>query len=474
LWVPPLCVVGGFAFLNRHHQLDDALIVLRYVRNLQAGLGLVYNPGELFNGLTSPLYVLILSVSSLLLSDLQSSMVVVSGVFLFGASIVGGQLFSRSRAEAIFTSLMIAASGFFYSTMGMETSLFVFLLGVTLCLYKRESDAFVLSLALLTITRGEGALLAVPLLGDCILRPRRLPATRWLVGAGFVIATPLLFNLAYYGDALPATLGAKIGQGASGLWAGGWSGNWLFLNLEHVVNATFSGRRGSALFFVCLSLYGARHAMPSSLMGVTCVFLGLLFGFYLLLNVPYYVWYYGPFVYFAIIFSSRALAELLVALRARPRTAGRAAVVLLLCVLAVRSFAMTVSFEERVPNQSYVAAGTWIRHHTPQGSSVAMVEIGTVGWYSERPVVDLLGLVSPYNAGHLARREFNAWLSHDQPDYMLRHEPPTNFERSIVRLESLGAYRRVTACDCASLVLLARAGGVSRERVKALAGAADF
>src|SRR2546430_8458334 len=40
---------------------EDAFISLRYARNLAAGLGMVYNPGERVFGATTPLHVLLLA-----------------------------------------------------------------------------------------------------------------------------------------------------------------------------------------------------------------------------------------------------------------------------------------------------------------------------------------------------------------------------------------------------------------------------
>src|SRR5436190_22163459 len=49
---------------------EDALISLRYARNLAAGLGLVYNPGERVFGATTPLFVLLLGgLSALHVTD---------------------------------------------------------------------------------------------------------------------------------------------------------------------------------------------------------------------------------------------------------------------------------------------------------------------------------------------------------------------------------------------------------------------
>jgi len=41
--------------------IDDAFITYRYVRNILAGIGFVYNPGEQVLGTTTPLYTLLLT-----------------------------------------------------------------------------------------------------------------------------------------------------------------------------------------------------------------------------------------------------------------------------------------------------------------------------------------------------------------------------------------------------------------------------
>jgi hypothetical protein len=43
----------------------------------------------------------------------------------------------------------------------------------------------------------------------------------------------------------------------------------------------------------------------------------------------------------------------------------------------------------------YVAAGQWLAENTPEDADVAFDEIGIVGYFSGRPMLDLIGLVSP-------------------------------------------------------------------------------
>ena len=68
------------AWVNRHYQLDDALIYLRYVRNFLNGEGLVYNEGVYFNGLTSPLYSYLLILLGTLISNLQVATILLAAL----------------------------------------------------------------------------------------------------------------------------------------------------------------------------------------------------------------------------------------------------------------------------------------------------------------------------------------------------------------------------------------------------------
>jgi hypothetical protein len=43
----------------------------------------------------------------------------------------------------------------------------------------------------------------------------------------------------------------------------------------------------------------------------------------------------------------------------------------------------------------YVGMGAWLRDNTPEDAVIAALDIGAVGWTSERRVLDLMGLVSP-------------------------------------------------------------------------------
>ena len=449
--LPVLCV-AYFTYLASGLQLDDALIYLRYVRNFQMGEGLMYNPPESFNGLTSPLFTWAMLLASFLVDNLQRIMILLSSVFFMVAALLGGGLFAKSRLEGAITASILACFGYFYATFGMETGLFLLLIAASLLLYRKESPWFVITLTLLVITRSEGIFLALVLGLDYLYRMRRLPNWRYLVPAIILFCLPFAFNLYYYGALLPATGTAKIAQGRSGLWGE----NWIFLNIDYLRDAFFSGSLFAPVFLCCAALGGLVALRTQRSAWLSVLFLVLLLGFYAGLNIPNYHWYYAPFFFFLIIFACRGIWQYGVYAQANKFRILQTAGFSLVLIGALFTLQKAVSFEVRGAAQKYVDMGIWIREHTPEDASVAMVEIGTVGWYSQRPIVDILGLVSPYNSAFIGERHFMHWLLHYQPDFILRHEPVWGHEQSITALEEAGLYTARRDVNISGLVLLQR------------------
>ncbi len=457
----PVATVGFFTYLTRNFQLDDSLIYLRYVRNVLDGNGLIYNVGDNFNGLTSPLDTYLVLIVGWLTENYQLSAIALSGIFMAGACLAGGKLFARSTPEAIFTACIVGATGYFYWTFGMETTLFLFFIGISLYLYKIESIWFLVSLALLLITRSEGVFLGAVLGADYLLKHRRLPDFRFLLAAVLIVAGPFLFNYFYYGEMLPATGGAKIGQGQSGLWGN----KWIFLDTSYFIPSYLGGSKAAAAIYIGLAIYGFSTEIRNRIAILTLIFSVLLAAFYIYFNIPNYHWYYAPFAYLTLIFACRALWQLLGLALVR-KTVLYSATAVFACIGFGYALTKSVSFSERTPNQDYVNIGNWLKEHSAPDASVAMVEIGTVGWYSERRIVDILGLVNDYNADYIAERNFVGWLSHYQPDYILRHNPVWPHEQSITKVESNGMYVPAVNFPFQNYVLLQRSRAVSAESIK--------
>ena len=110
---------------------DDAYITLSYARNLVAGEGLVFNPGERVEGYTNFLWLLILSLPHIVSIDALATaraLCCLSAVGIFVLTLLVGrhQAPHAPFHHRILSLLLLAACGAFafWATSGMETMLF--------------------------------------------------------------------------------------------------------------------------------------------------------------------------------------------------------------------------------------------------------------------------------------------------------------------------------------------------------------
>ncbi len=199
---------------------DDAMISMRYARNLADGNGLVFNPGERVQGFSNPLMTLgmagVIKVFGPTLAVLL--------VQLLGIPTVLACAFLAARIARGFDSSGTQAAGFAYvatlayyplsywTLMGMETGLLtLLLLGAVAAVQARLWSLFGVLLGAAYLTRPDALLPAVVLLA-CAWRtgaPARAVLRSCLIVAGFVLATGLSQKL-YYGSWLPNTYTLKV------------------------------------------------------------------------------------------------------------------------------------------------------------------------------------------------------------------------------------------------------------------------
>ena len=112
-----LAVIGCLlAALNSNVHVDDALIYYRYIENFIQGNGLVYNIGERFNALTSPLYVYISILLSSATREVVLTQVCLNAALMISSSIVILQIFSKLdlAGTGFIAALIFISSKYFY------------------------------------------------------------------------------------------------------------------------------------------------------------------------------------------------------------------------------------------------------------------------------------------------------------------------------------------------------------------------
>ena len=410
-----LVVVLGY--ISRHALIDDALIYARYVRNALDGIGLVFNAGEHVNALTSPLYsYLVLATAKIVGGHVLAVSATISAIALFAACAIAETLVP-------FAGLLLAATGYFYSLVGMESSLFLCMLLLPILLLERgDIDWLPTAGLLLVLTRFEGAALLPPLAWE-LYRRRRWPSAKAFLPVVLIAAGYLALNHHWYGSVLPASADAKLGQGRSGYW-GRWP--FAFLDTAYQLKPEFLPTLYIVVAVLALLVPGVLKLRRSPLLRVSLPFLCVLLSFYLLFNLPGYKWYYAPFLCFAMVYACAALpAAGLWRWAAVP-------MILLSAWSAERHFvphAPAVSAPRSAAIDGYPGIAHWLQANAPEHARVEAAEIGMLGWYCPRcDVQDILGLTSPKNARHIAHRDTHSWLAEDRPEYIVMHVKPWSFE----------------------------------------------
>jgi hypothetical protein len=418
-------------------ELDDALIYARYLDNFISGNGLVYNPGEPVNGLTSPLFAYLAIPLAWLTGDARDAVMLVSSSAVAGSLLVFYALLVRffvAGSAAAVGAALAALAAVTYINLGMEASLFVLVFAV--CLYCYFAQAYRLlgvAVALLILTRPEGVLLVPALALNTYFQ--RLPWPPWqcYVTPTALMLLQLIFNGFYYGEFLQSSGVAKMHQGESGLWS---QEHFLFRLLESF-DYGFAVDGSWPVMAVLLVLAGCaglvRHARQYLV--VTLTFLLLYSGFFVIFSIPSQNWYYG--IHFALLWSYVAIGAggLLEKLDARWARCAYAGLLVALLGVAFWQEPRVLDTYRGTVRADYRAIGEWLAGNTPPRASIAMVEIGTVGWYSRREIVDILGLVTPGVSEFVATRQFAAWVDLYQPDYMLVHDPVWEMEAGLAVLE---------------------------------------
>lgn len=230
-WLPLLAGLLGpmaLALWLLPHQAtpaDDAFISFRYAWNLVHGHGLVYNAGERVEGFSNPLWTLLSAVPIALGKDpypWMRALSVLSFLGLLAALFLAAPDRAGGRPRLVASTWLLASSVPLLAATesGLETTFFAALLfgGALAHERAREAGAFpglaCLLYALAAWTRPEApALVAVLVLAGPREGGRR---QRWAPLAAAALAFALLeaARLAYYGEWLPNTFHAKVGEHA--------------------------------------------------------------------------------------------------------------------------------------------------------------------------------------------------------------------------------------------------------------------
>ncbi|MBN2055557.1 hypothetical protein JW905_11575 [bacterium] len=219
-----------------------------------------------------------------------------------------------------------------------------------------------------------------------------------------------------FGSPYPNSLPAKIAQGASGKWGEGFLfARWISLLFIDQAMLPLLVPALAGLVWVLRKRF--THLLPPLLY---CAALVVGYSF---LGIPPYRWYALPFELLLIMTAGIGVGCILqmsrkLVSKKMMATAGvlYLAGYLLFFAHGPGSPRMTFFPQDRVP--PYEQAGDYLATHARPGSVLATDEIGIIGYRSNLPIIDLLGVASRMPAEVISGKRMIRMIQDAKPDYI--------------------------------------------------------
>jgi hypothetical protein len=433
-----------FQIIPGPRAFDDAYITYRYSLNISSGNGFTYNPGEKVLGTTTPLYTLILVALSLItrakefpiLSLYVNSIADIASVLML-VRIVSGLKYPKYLAIIIGMAYLYNPLRMGISRGGMETPLVVFIILAALYAYVIRKDntcAAILS-GVAFLTRPDTFLLPLLFATFQVFRSRRLPLKEGLILL-FITGPWLLFSSLYFGSFVPQSIIAK-------------SSAYLLNSLQGITSfmgyiATRTPLRNlgwplwvigvSILLNIWLFIIGSISIFKNNSRSLIIVLYPIIYSLALMIANPLlFVWYFLPF---SILFDSLIIVgifSLTVNIRSFPSAIITVFSLFFLLFIEWKALDQPndgISVNLRDHEALYEIAGKFLQDEIIEGSTLAMPEIGVLGYiFPESRVIDTVGIVTPEATKYLYRslqngQRFSYAIPIDlilelKPDYLL-------------------------------------------------------
>jgi len=508
-WLAPVAVVALAAALRYvaaeqsvgpGFPLDDGWIHAQFARNLASGHGLAFTPGEPSTGSTAPLWTVLLALPIALGGGLVVSAKIIGMLLAAVAAVLAGALtnsLSGSRLAGVVAGLAVALSPrlTWGAVSGMEVPLYTALTCGALLAFVRVSGRFEWAWGALcglsALARPETGVIFPILLATAVVLDRRgsapetSPARRRrlvmaTVAFALVVGADVVVNLSISGRPLPATFYAKT-EGAGLLNALGRAdvpemarslGGRPFGALNEVVRY-FAEQSLLLLLFALPGLMRVAglwkdavegsDASPARAVAVAAVLVASPLAMGALAPVTPLLMQEGRYVAHLLVLFLVVAAVGVAALAQRSRAplAVWALAGLALARLASQNVAFADRYARQVDNinRMHVAMGRWLSANTPADVTIATNDIGAIGVFSGRRILDLEGLVTPAIVPFKAGRQRLAFLEQERPAFLVVFDewyPELVARRDLFTEVQRITVPRVTAAHDALVVYRAR------------------
>ncbi len=497
-------LAAGFFFISGTPglPLDDAYIHLTFARNLAAGEGFCFNPGEFSLGFSSPLWITLLALLKRAGAGLVPAARVCSLLaFALSCALVfevtrkslppngASQAWGIGMAALASAGVFLSGNMLWLAGAGMEPFLFLALGLAAILLVKAEDPKFLsagvlLGLAGLCRTTALALIIIIAIVA-LLSGKRSLRAAGGIAAALLLPAAWHVFSFAATGHVVAQTRAGKL---ASDLFNSGLSAKgaalyaWrhlahLWLYERGIVILAFFGLAAAAVSLV-VHLYSntknrtgrtdERAAIglteriaeisPASILGLWCV---LHFSAHMLLFrstaiiTPYHNLRYHPLLVPAVC-SLSAVAVWYVVSRIgyllKSRAVFAAGVLFMMAPVVIEAWGAGSwqGYYTRNTDQiehEHKKAAKWARGLLEEDARIACLDVGVLGFYSDRYVIDLGGLIDPAVLPWLENGRTGPYLVQKRATHyfaMVRHDSEriTGVKKDHGRLYRLGLMER--------------------------------
>jgi hypothetical protein len=451
--VPYLLAVMVLGFALRHNvgfPLDDSWIHQVIARNLVFSHSWGFTPGVTSSGSSSTLWTLVLAVQYLLFPHsnpvfyplaVNTFLLAACGVLLWRTARLDG----LSLPESVALGVLPALSGNldWLAFTGMEHVLFMALSLLSIALWFRKGSSRSVSIlagvsmGLLAVTRPEGLGLCLGLLVIYRWCGRTLSdAVRAVVVAMVLIVPSLLLNLKTSGTLLPMTLRGRrfLYSGTDKLHVGRSSFRGLILDTSKQIIAHHFFHTHSLVILIpagILAIVGLvvlMRRLPDRT-SVVCLWAVVDYCAYCVtLPVPGHGGRYQPFV--LLLFPPLMAVGLVylvrgaVAWTTAPRMQQSLSWISVAIVAGVTSLTLP-RWEKALRdstadiNATHVKLAEWINKNYAPGTTMAVFDIGAIGYYAHIQVVDMGGLVDRNYLPYLVQRRVPEYLNEHGIRYVI-------------------------------------------------------
>ena len=441
-----ILLIGIYFLPSSHAQngfwgfpLDDPWIHLTFAKNLIDYGSFSYFKNEIVtSGSTSPIYTLLLAALFLLSSNEFIISYTLGGFFSAITIFFIFKLFAKhfksfpwlGAAAILFVTIQPKLN--LISVSGMETTMFIAFLTMVFYFYITKNMIWLgISLGLTIWCRPDGFVIWLALIIDYIVQTKFLKpqdtkseTVFWerkkfllsFVMAGVLILLYFGFNFLLSGEFLPNTYRAKLEY---------YQNNERSYFLTTEVLKYFSSKEFILIWIPFLIgfiivLFDLIKKRRNNFLVYFLFVLGLIAAYYLMLPFSHrfgrYLMPVIPFYILTSFYGIKTVFEFALRKNTSVGIINFLFIVFVLTGIFLSLKEINTNRDEytelcKYHNDRHVAAGRWLKNNTQENAVIAAHDVGAIAYYSQRKIVDMIGLVTPEIISHINDKDYSSFLN---------------------------------------------------------------